>query len=321
MRRTLARGRRRVPTAATPHTATDGDPTCGRTRLRRSRTEAVEWRSPSSSRCTTRRTTSSALPRLLEALEALGRPVRGHHRRRRERGRDVPAAPASSRPTTTPEARPAPPELRPDGGDGGRVRPRARRGRRPDGRRPPERPGGHRPRSSTKLDEGYDVVARLAARPQGRLRAPTAVPDRQLAHRAVTGRAAPRLRLHAQGLPRRASCARRSLYGEMHRFLPRSRTRRARGSPRSPVQPPPADAGRSKYGIGRTFKVLLDLVTVKFLSVWSTKPSYVFGGSGAVLCISARSSFPGPRTKASSTASTSTASRRSSSASSSSRSA
>ena len=68
----------------------------------------------------------------------------------------------------------------------------------------------------------------------------------------------------------------------MHRFLPalayqagaritrdaRARTTRAR-------------SGRSKYGLGRTLKVLLDLVTVKFLSVWSTKPSYVFGGSGA----------------------------------------
>jgi hypothetical protein len=42
-------------------------------------------------------------------------------------------------------------------------------------------------------------------------------------------------------------------------------------------------AGRSKYGLGRTLKVLLDLLTVKFLSV-STKPSYVFGGSGLVLC-------------------------------------
>ena len=38
--------------------------------------------------------------------------------------------------------------------------------------------------------------------------------------------------------------------------------------------------------------MLLDLVTVKFLSVWSTKPSYLFGGSGAVLCIArARCSF------------------------------
>jgi hypothetical protein len=51
-----------------------------------------------------------------------------------------------------------------------------------------------------------------------------------------------------------------------------------------PVQHHARVAGRSKYGIGRTVKVLLDLVTVKFLSVWSTKPSYIFGGSGFVLC-------------------------------------
>ena len=46
--------------------------------------------------------------------------------------------------------------------------------------------------------------------------------------------------------------------------------------------------------------MLLDLLTVKFLSVWSTKPSYVFGGSGAVLCSSARCSSCGRRTRSSS---------------------
>jgi hypothetical protein len=42
---------------------------------------------------------------------------------------------------------------------------------------------------------------------------------------------------------------------------------------------------KSKYGLGRTFKVLLDLLTVKFLSAFATKPSYVFGGTGVVLCL------------------------------------
>src|SRR5205085_2104475 len=46
----------------------------------------------------------------------------------------------------------------------------------------------------------------------------------------------------------------------------------------------PRTAGRSKYGIGRTAKVILDLVTVKFMLAWSTKPSYVFGGTGLALC-------------------------------------
>ena len=62
---------------------------------------------------------------------------------------------------------------------------------------------------------------------------------------------------------------------------------------------PPARRGPVKYGIGRTFKVLLDLLTVKFLSVWSTKPSYVFGGSGAILCIAGRVRRSGPPTSSS----------------------
>src|SRR5262249_18439108 len=44
--------------------------------------------------------------------------------------------------------------------------------------------------------------------------------------------------------------------------------------------------GKSKYGIGRTFKVLLDLATLKFLSGYVTKPIYVFGGWGLALAVS-----------------------------------
>jgi hypothetical protein len=45
--------------------------------------------------------------------------------------------------------------------------------------------------------------------------------------------------------------------------------------------------GVSKYGINRTFKVLLDMLTVKFLGDYSTKPIYLFGGTGAVLGVTA----------------------------------
>ena len=48
----------------------------------------------------------------------------------------------------------------------------------------------------------------------------------------------------------------------------------------------PRREGRSKYGVLRTFKVLLDLATVKFLGDYSTKPLYLFGGLGFVLCTS-----------------------------------
>ena len=75
------------------------------------------------------------------------------------------------------------------------------------------------------------------------------------------------------------------LYGEMHRFLPALAYEAGARITEVHVQHHPRRSGRSKYGLGRTFKVLLDLLTVKFLSVWSTKPSYLFGGSGAILCL------------------------------------
>ena len=71
----------------------------------------------------------------------------------------------------------------------------------------------------------------------------------------------------------------------MHRFLPALAYQAGARITEVPVAHHPRVSGRSKYGLGRTIKVLLDLVTVKFLSVWSTKPSYVFGGSGAILCL------------------------------------
>ena len=158
-------------------------------------------------------------------------------------------------------------QLRPDGRDGGRLRPRARRRHRPDGRRPAER---SRPTSrccSTKLEEGYDVVSGWRQRPPGRRRAPAAVADRQLADRPRHRRAPARLRLHAQGLPRRDRRRRPASTARCTASSRRSPTRRARGSPRSRSATTRAYRGTSKYGLGRTFKVMLDLLTVKFLSV------------------------------------------------------
>jgi glycosyltransferase involved in cell wall biosynthesis len=67
------------------------------------------------------------------------------------------------------------------------------------------------------------------------------------------------------------------LYGEMHRFLPAiCRARGARLGERV-VNHRPRIAGESKYGLKRTFKVLFDLLTVKFLGDYLTKPIYFFG--------------------------------------------
>lgn len=71
-----------------------------------------------------------------------------------------------------------------------------------------------------------------------------------------------------------------SLLGEMHRFIPIYAHWMGAKIVEVPVTHHPRIFGKSKYSIIRTFKVLLDLVTVKFLGTFSTKPIYVFGGLG-----------------------------------------
>ncbi len=73
------------------------------------------------------------------------------------------------------------------------------------------------------------------------------------------------------------------LYGEMHRFIPVHASWVGARITEVPVTHHPRKFGQSKYGIKRTFKVLLDLITVKFMGSYATKPIYIFGGTGFVL--------------------------------------
>jgi len=73
------------------------------------------------------------------------------------------------------------------------------------------------------------------------------------------------------------------LYGEMHRFIPVHASWVGARIAELPVQHHARQFGQSKYGIKRTFKVILDLITVKFMGSFSTKPIYVFGGAGLML--------------------------------------
>jgi len=70
------------------------------------------------------------------------------------------------------------------------------------------------------------------------------------------------------------------LYGEMHRFIPALVDDLGGRIVELPVHHRPRVAGVSKYGISRSLRVLLDLVTVKFLSLYSTRPIHVFGVVG-----------------------------------------
>jgi glycosyltransferase involved in cell wall biosynthesis len=73
------------------------------------------------------------------------------------------------------------------------------------------------------------------------------------------------------------------LYGEMHRFIPLYTTAHGGRLIEVVVNHRPRVAGKTKYGVMRTFKVILDLITVKFLMSYSTRPMYFFGSIGLSL--------------------------------------
>jgi glycosyltransferase involved in cell wall biosynthesis len=75
------------------------------------------------------------------------------------------------------------------------------------------------------------------------------------------------------------------LYGEMHRFIPAFAGWVGAKIVEVPVRHHPRRYGKTKYGLERTVKVILDLFTVKFLSSYANKPIYLFGGTGAVLFV------------------------------------
>ncbi len=70
------------------------------------------------------------------------------------------------------------------------------------------------------------------------------------------------------------------LYGEMHRFIPAVASWMGVRLAEVPVHHRPRTQGQSKYGIGRTVRVLLDLFTVKFLLSYGTRPAHLFGQLG-----------------------------------------
>ena len=72
------------------------------------------------------------------------------------------------------------------------------------------------------------------------------------------------------------------LYGEMHRFIPAYASWTGAKVTEIPVNHRPRTAGVSKYGLSRVFKVLLDLLVVKFLTRYFNRPMHFFGGSGIV---------------------------------------
>jgi glycosyltransferase involved in cell wall biosynthesis len=73
------------------------------------------------------------------------------------------------------------------------------------------------------------------------------------------------------------------LYGEMHRFIPAYANTVGARMIEIPVHHHARKYGKTKYGLTRTLKVILDLFTVKFLISYANKPIYLFGGTGIIL--------------------------------------
>jgi glycosyltransferase involved in cell wall biosynthesis len=133
-----------------------------------------------------------------------------------------------------------------------------------------------------KLDEGYDVVSGWRKNRQDDLfmrLIPSWVANKLIS--IISG-----VPLHDYGCSlkayRREVLQEVRLYGEMHRFVPIYASWEGAKVTEIPVMHHARQFGRSKYGISRTLKVLLDLVTVKFMSTYFTKPIYVFGTAGLV---------------------------------------
>lgn len=132
-----------------------------------------------------------------------------------------------------------------------------------------------------EIQNGYDVVSGWRYNRQDRLltrRAPSIIANKVIS--LVTG-----IELHDYGCTlkayRRDVFQEIRLYGEMHRFIPVFAAASGAAIIEVKVNHRPRLKGRSKYGLGRTFKVMLDLITVKFLLSYRTTPMYLFGGIGS----------------------------------------
>jgi len=77
------------------------------------------------------------------------------------------------------------------------------------------------------------------------------------------------------------------LYGEMHRFIPALAKWSGARVTEMVVNHRPRIHGQTKYGLTRSVKVILDLITVKFLGSFSTKPLHIFGGIGMLSLLAA----------------------------------
>lgn len=131
-----------------------------------------------------------------------------------------------------------------------------------------------------KLNEGYDVVSGWRKNRQDKM-ITRKIPS-QIANRIISWIGG--VPLHDYGCSlkayRRDVIQDVRLYGEMHRFIPIYASWAGARVTEIPVEHHARTMGKSKYGLSRTIKVVFDLITIKFMASYQTKPIYVFGTFG-----------------------------------------
>jgi glycosyltransferase involved in cell wall biosynthesis len=130
--------------------------------------------------------------------------------------------------------------------------------------------------------EGYDAVLGLRAKRQDHLfirKLPSRMGNWLI--RKVTGSTIMDMGCTLRAM-RRDLAQSLSLYGEMHRFIPVLAQQHGARMLQVPVRHHPRTAGKTKYNLTRTFRVVLDLITVKFMHSYLTRPMHVMGLAGFV---------------------------------------
>lgn len=139
------------------------------------------------------------------------------------------------------------------------------------------------PRMKARMDEGFDLVSGWRRDRKDRMvtrRIPSMIANGLISRTT-------NVRLHDYGctlkMYRREVLDHVRLYGEMHRFIPVLANAAGAKIDEMVVNHRPRIHGKSKYGLWRTVKVVLDLVTVTFLTKFNTRPMYIFGGAGFIM--------------------------------------
>ena len=135
------------------------------------------------------------------------------------------------------------------------------------------------PKVVDKLHEGYDIVSGWRDR------------SNDPATRSLPSRMANTMMVYVSGVQmrdfgstfkayRREMLQHLKLYGELHRFIPALASRYGARMIEVPVQWSPRVHGKSHYGLSRTWRVFLDMIAIKFLLAYSSKPLRLFGSLG-----------------------------------------